>query len=202
MNPSKVLSLEGTSRSFYTETALLQLILPQNNHCLLPHYCCSKFCFRWIFWLGQLFARTGTDPSPTSLIAFYWWPYHNEVWGSWAESISLSPSSPPSCGATFGYGQCCSFCFYGWKKRIAAARETPSQPCMSKNAFWHISEQGCLGQTRALNVVLELVRFSLPSLTEVICIHPKQLTPTLSRLGIFFLKCPYLIISAVLFYFH
>lgn len=43
---------------------MLELILPQNNNCLLPHYCCSKFCFRWILWLCQLFAWSGTDQSP------------------------------------------------------------------------------------------------------------------------------------------
>lgn len=132
----QVLSLKGTARPFYSETVLfrhvLELILPQNNHCLLPHYCCTKFCFCWILWLRQMFAWSGTDPFPTSLIAFYSWLYHNEVWGFWAEMISLSPSSssPPSCGATFGYGQCCRFCFYGWNKRHAAVRETPSEPCI------------------------------------------------------------------------
>lgn len=114
--------------------------------------------------------------TPPPLIAFYWWLYYNEVWGFRAESIS--PSSFPSRGATFGYRH--FFCFYSGRKRKAAVwKRHPSSACTK-----------CILINQCASLLGD-------NWTQSSC------CPVRSRLGwieCFSCKCTYFIISAYFFF--
>lgn len=164
---------------FCSETVLfrlvLKLILLQNNHCLQPNYCCSKFCFDSLAVSAVCLVCYRPFLPITNcflLMSISQWGL-----GFWAKSIS--PSSP-FCGATFGYGQCCNFLFLKKQKCCCLVKETPSEQCMY-DMHIDMSVQACSG----------------PNWTKSSCclywadLYRKNL--------MFFFKDTYLIISAVFF---